>query len=216
MGRGGGKVHQGGRHVGGRQRWAAWPCWASAPGPPVRVPAGPSCPCAWALGSPLCAGTQLQGPAPRWPPSWCRLPGGEDVSRPPVTWAVPPLVSWACGESSSRSQRRQRKSGSAHGPARRGRGLGGQPDRPCPQQQTGWRRARYPLHQPACLTIWHPAWPGPLATSGHSPILGARSSASCNLLGARHLPALRTRGLHPALRLVTGPCTLPLGQEAPG
>lgn len=50
---------------------------------------------------------------------------------------------------------------------------------PALSSRRGEGRARYPPIQPACLTIWRPARPGPLATSG---LLAHPGCLLCSLL----------------------------------
>ena len=181
--------------------------WASATVPPLGVPARPSCPLVWALGSPLCAGTQVQGPGlGTLFPRVSHL--GADTSCLTVSWGSrsPSLVSRACGEPAFQGPKTSEKVGEPQVPCLPGVESGKQARLAQPQQQTGWGGALHPPGLPNRLApslARAPGHPSPLASPG-CPVL--------QLLvihwGAGRLPPPSRPG-HRVRHL-------PLSQEAPG
>lgn len=118
----------------------------------------------------LRAALRVQGRNSEARPRGALLPGvgrlGADASCPAVTWGSAPLVSWACGEPASQTKDILGSRGAPLAlPAGGGVWEAGQTG-PALSSRQGWGYARYPPTQPACLTVWRPAWPGPLATPG--------------------------------------------------
>lgn len=172
----------------------------SATVPPGGVPVRPSCPLAWALGSPLCAETQVQGPG-----LGALFPGvshlGADTSCLTVSRGdrSPPLVSRACGEPAFQGPKTSEK-------------VGG-PLVPClPGVESGKQARRggeAPCTHRACPSVWCPARPGPPATP--SPLASPGRPVPQLLVthrGAGRLPPPSRPG-HRVRHL-------PLRQEAPG